>query len=234
MRVLVVGASGMVGQGAVRESLLAPDVEQVIALGRSSLPSTAATAIPGCESKLKAIVVPDLFHLSDVEADLTGVDACFFCLGLSSTGVSRAEYQRITYDLAISIAGTLFRLNPQMVLVFVSGAGASVLSRFNWARVKGAAENALLARSNRTFVLRPGMIEPLDGIRSRTRMYDFLLRHFRGMFSLLRRLFPDSITSTAQMGRAMLALARQGSTKRILEARDITALAPDGLRAPVH
>jgi len=225
MRIVLFGASGMVGQGALRECLLAPDVEQVVAVGRSELPKTAATRVAGAEAKKVSLVVSDLFDLSAMEDRLRGMDACFFCLGMASSGVSKVEYRRVTYDLTLAVAKTLLRWNPQMVFVFVSGAGTDTQSRAAWARVKGRTEGALLAMPFRAaYMLRPGFIQPLDGIRSKTRLYQAFYDLLGPVLPLLRRMFSGSITTTEQMGQTMLRLVREGHVTNILEARDITAL----------
>src|SRR5258708_2224020 len=137
MKVLLFGASGMVGQGALRECLLDPAVEQVTAVGRTP------TAVKN--SKLREITLNDLADYSPIEHELTGFDACFFCLGVSSAGMSEADYERVTYGVTMAAAETLSRLNPQMTFIYVSGAGtdSSEHGRVMWARVKGKTENAL-------------------------------------------------------------------------------------------
>ncbi|HJY34950.1 MAG TPA: NAD-dependent epimerase/dehydratase family protein, partial [Vicinamibacterales bacterium] len=135
MNVLIFGATGMVGQGVLREALLDPGVTRVVTVGRR------ATGVQ--DPKLRELVHADLFHLESLEADLTGFDGGFYCLGVTSVGMSEADYTRITFDLTMAVAETLARLNPQMTFVFVSGAGAdsSETGRLMWARVKGRAEN---------------------------------------------------------------------------------------------
>lgn len=215
MKVLIFGATGMVGQGVLRECLQAEDVELAVTCGRSAT---------GAENpKLHEIVHKDLSSYEGIEQELSGFDACFFTLGVSSTGMKEADYARITYDLTLAAAETLSRLNPGMTFIYVSGAGtdSSERGRAMWARVKGRTENALLRLPLNAFMFRPGLIEALDGIQSRTPLYRVLYRFFKPLLPLLRRAFPNQVVSTRDMGQAMLTVARHGYAKRILETRDI-------------
>jgi uncharacterized protein YbjT (DUF2867 family) len=169
-------------------------------------------------------VVPDVADLSAVESELLGFDACLFCLGATSAGMSEAEYTRLTYDLTLAVARTLLRLNPGMTFVFVSGAGAdgSERGRVMWARVKGKAENAVLGMGFRAvYVFRPAAIIPLHGITSRTRWIRIATTVLRPVFPALKALFPNHVTTTEQLGRAMLKVAREGYPRPLLESRDI-------------
>ncbi len=208
----------MVGQGVLRECLLAPDVERVLTIGR--------TATGQRHDKLDEIVHSDLLDLSAIEDRLSGYDACFFCLGVTSAGMKEADYRRITYDVTLAVARTLARRNPDMAFVYVSGQGTDSTERGRsmWARVKGATENALLALPLRAYMFRPGFIQPLHGIRSRTRLYRLAYRVAAPLVPLARRFFPGQITTTETIGRAMLHVARTGAPKRILETPDINAL----------
>ena len=219
MRVLLLGATGMVGQGVLRECLLDPDVERLVILGRTP----AGVRDP----KVHEIVREDLFDLSPIESDLKGLDACFFCLGVSSAGMKEPDYARVTYDLTMSIATTLARLNPQMTFVYVSGAGtdSSERGRTMWARVKGKTENALLRLPFKAaYMFRPALIQPMHGIRSKTALYRAFYTVSRFLFPILRPLFPRYVTTTEQVGRAMLAVAKHGAPKKILEGDDINRL----------
>jgi uncharacterized protein YbjT (DUF2867 family) len=219
INVLVFGASGMLGQAVLRECLLDPEVAGVVTLGRSG---------SGLHNpKLRDIIRADLSALADLEAELTGFDACFFCLGISSAGMSESAYRRVTYDFTLAAANTLARLNPQMTFIYVSGAGtdATGSGRSMWARVKGQTENALLALPFKAaYMLRPGVIQPLHGIKSKTRSYRLFYAAFAWLLPLLRAAFPNQILSTTQIGTAMLKLAKDGYRKPILEARDINSL----------
>jgi uncharacterized protein YbjT (DUF2867 family) len=209
----------MVGQAALRECLLAEDVEAVQTVGRTAT---------GVESlKLREVVQADLFDVAAMESRLSGFDACFFCLGVTSAGMTEEAYTRITYELTTRVAETLARLNPGMRFVYVSGSGtdSSEKGRAMWARVKGRTENALLRMPFRgAFMFRPGFIEPLHGIRSKTRSYRIFYAVLRPLFSLLHRAFPKQVLTTEEVGRAMLIAARRGAPKAVLESRDIRAL----------
>lgn len=222
MKVLLFGATGMVGQGVLRECLLDPDVTQVIAVGRSASGHEA-------HPKLREVVAKDLFDLSPVEAELAGADACFFCLGVSSAGMSEADYTRVTYDLTLSIAKTLVRLGAEkMTFVYVSGAGTDSTEegRSMWARVKGKTENALLALPfRRAIMFRPGFIQPMHGVTSKTRLYRAVYAVMGPLYPVWKSVAPGFVTTTEKVGRAMLAVAKRGSEKTHLENRDINALA---------
>jgi uncharacterized protein YbjT (DUF2867 family) len=221
MQVLIFGATGMVGQGVLRECLLAPDVTRVVAIGRS------ATGVSN--QKLRDLVHKDLHEYASIEQALAGFDACFFCLGITSAGMSETDYTRITYDITAAAAETLARLNPAMTFIFVSGAGtdSSERGRLMWARVKGRAENAVLGLFKAGYAFRPGVIQPLHGIRSRTLAYNIVYTVLAPMVSLLRYLLPRYVITTEEMGRAMLNVARHGAPQRILENPAIHAAAMD-------
>lgn len=216
MNVVLFGATGMVGQGVLRECLLDDGVRSVLAVGRR--------ATGEHHPKLREVVVPEVADLSAVESQLVGLDACLFCLGVTSAGMSEAEYTRLTYDLTVSVARTLLRLNPEMTFVFVSGAGtdSSEKGRVMWARVKGKAENAVLGMGFReAYAVRPAAIIPLHGITSRTKWIRIAVTVLRPVFPVMRALFPNHVTTTEQLGRAMLRIAREGYPGRIIESRDI-------------
>ncbi|SFJ65387.1 NAD dependent epimerase/dehydratase family protein [Bosea sp. OK403] len=219
MRILIFGATGMVGQGVMRECLLDPGVGEVVTIGRSATGQSHA--------RLREIVHADLTDYAAIEPQLTGFDACFFCLGIASAGMSEADYRRITYDITLAAARTLVRLNPTMVFVYVSGAStdSSEKGRWMWARVKGATENAIMRLPFRaSYMFRPGAIQPLHGIRSKTRLYRVIYDLTAPLLPLLQRWLPDSITTTEQIGKAMLKVARDGAPKPILENADINRL----------
>jgi uncharacterized protein YbjT (DUF2867 family) len=218
MNVLIFGATGMVGQGVLRECLLAPDAQLVQTVGRT------ATGVQ--HSKLRDLIQRDLFHYAN-EVDFSGFDACFFCLGVSSAGMKEPDYERITYGITLAAAETLSRLNPQMKFMYVSGAGtdSSEQGRSMWARVKGRTENALMHLPFKdAYMFRPGAIEPLHGERSKTPAYRALYVVLKPLLGLLRRIFPNSILTTEQIGLAMLNAARRGAPKHVLEPKDIRLL----------
>ena len=220
MKVIIFGATGMVGQGVLRECLIDPGVTGVLAVGR------AATGRH--DPKLREIVRSDLRDLSAVADQLAGYDACFFCLGVSSIGMSEPEYTAITYDLTLSVARTLLATNPELTFIYVSGQGTNATGRMMWARVKGATEQALLDLPFRAYMFRPAFIQPQHGVRSRTRGYAILYAVTAPLLPLLRRLAPSTVTTTERIGRAMLAVARTGAPRQVLETRDINALADRG------
>jgi uncharacterized protein YbjT (DUF2867 family) len=219
MNVLIFGATGMIGQGVLRECLLDPDVQFVQTIGRS------ATGLE--HEKLREIVHQDMTSYASLDVQLSGCDACFFCLGVSSSGMKEDEYERVTYGITMAAAEALSRLNPLMTFIYVSGAGtdSSEHGRIMWARVKGRTENALLRLPFRAaYMFRPGVIEPLHGVRSKTPAYRIGYALVGPLLPLLRRAFPNSILTTEQIGLAMLSVAKHGAQKRILESKDIRAV----------
>ncbi|WP_438305703.1 epimerase [Streptomyces sp. HUAS TT11] len=219
MNVVVFGASGMVGHGVLRACLLDPSVTRVLVVGRSPLGIS--------HPKLQEIVHHDFTDLSALAERLTGLDACFYCLGITSAGRSEAAYTRITYDFTLSAALVLSANNPGLTFTYVSGEGtdSSENGRTMWARVKGRTENALLALPMNAYMFRPGYIQPLHGAVSRTRVYRLGYALTSWLYPLLRRVAPGHTTTTDHLGRAMLALTRPGTTAgRILYSRDINRL----------
>jgi uncharacterized protein YbjT (DUF2867 family) len=219
MKVLVFGASGMVGQGVLRECLLDPDVTEVLVVGRSPLGRT--------DPKLRELVHRDLYDLSDVADQLTGYDAAFFCLGVSSAGMSEADYRRVTYDLTLAVARVLAERNPQMTFIYVSGEGtdSTGAGRTMWARVKGQTENALLELPFQAYMFRPGFIRPMHGERPKSRAYVIAYVLLRPLFPVAGRLLPNRSTTTERVGRAMLRVAKSGHSVRILPSTEINATA---------
>ena len=220
MRVVLFGATGMLGQGVLRECLLDARVTRVLSVGRAPSGRTHA--------KLEDLVLRDLGDYTAVEERLRGFDACFYCLGISSAGLAEAEYRGITVDLTLAAANALLRTNPRLRFNFISGAGADGTERGRtmWARVKGRAENALLAMPfEQVTIFRPGIIQPLHGITSRTASYRVLYKVFAPLFPVIDAIAPGRVTTTERVGRAMLHVAAAGSAKRILDTPDINAAA---------
>ncbi|GGO15550.1 NAD-dependent epimerase/dehydratase family protein [Micromonospora parathelypteridis] len=215
MRVVIFGATGMVGQGVLRECLLAEDVREVVTVGRRPT--------GGQDPKLRELTVADVGELDAVRAELTGVDACFYCLGVSSLGLSEAAYTRVSYDYPLAAARLLAEVSPQVTFVYVSGQGtdSSGEGRVMWARVKGRAENAIIDLLPNGYAARPGVIQPRHGVVSRTRWYRIGYAITRPLFPVLRRLLPNQITTTDGIGLAMLRVARQGSPSRVLGNREL-------------
>jgi uncharacterized protein YbjT (DUF2867 family) len=219
MKVLLFGATGMVGQGVLRECLLDPDVERVQTIGRTP------TGIH--HPKLRELLRSDLSHYAKIESDLSGFDACFFSLGVSSAGMKAEEYERITFGITMAAAQTLCRLNPQMKFFYVSGAGTDSTERDRsmWARVKGRTENALLRLPfAAAYMFRPGLIVPMHGERPKAAVYQAIYSILKPMLFLLRRIFPNHILTTEEIGQAMLIVARRGYPKPILEITDIRSV----------
>ncbi len=216
---ILFGASGMVGQGVLRECLIDPTVERVLSVGRTPI------GVPN--EKLQELVRPNLSELGPAESELTGYDAAFDCLGISSIGRSESDYSRVTYGLTMSIAATLVRLNPGLIFIYVSGAGTDSTEhgRSMWARVKGRTENALLRLPFRAaYMFRPGAIQPVHGVRSKTAAYRVIYLLLYPFLPLLRVLAPGSVTTSERVGRAMIRVAHEGASKPIIENRDINEL----------
>lgn len=219
VKVIIFGGTGMVGQGALLECLDAPDVAEVLSVVRA--PSVRS------HPKLRELVHRDFFDFTPVAGQLSGYDACFFCLGTTSAGKSEAEYARVTHDITVAAASVLARTNPRMTFVFVSGSGSDSTERgrIMWARIKGKAENAVLGMPFKgAYVFRPALIQAMRGVQSRTALYRIPYLVLAPVIPFLRRRFPNYVTTTEQIGRAMLEVARHGAPKRILESADINAL----------
>jgi nucleoside-diphosphate-sugar epimerase len=212
MTVILFGATGMVGQGVLRECLRDDGVEAVLAIGRSS----SGVVHP----KLRELILPDLFTF-DTTA-LRDCDACFFCLGVSSAGMSEADYTRLTFDLTIGWARALALVNPSMTFVYVSGAGTGGKSM--WAQVKGRTEETLLALFPSAYMFRLAALRAMHGESSKTRWTRILYPFMRPLFPLLRSVAPGMVITTEELGRAMIRVAREGAPKRVLENRDLRAL----------
>lgn len=220
MDVLLFGATGMVGQSVLRECLGAKDVMRVVTVGRTP-PDVR-------HSRLTNLVTPDLFDLSPIAAELAPFDACFFCLGVSSIGMGEADYTRVTFDLTLSIARTLASTNPKMVFTYVTGAGtdSSEKGKSMWARVKGRTENALMTLGFKgAYMFRPGFIQPLHAVRSKTLAYQAAYTLARPLFSVLRKIWPRSMVTSVEVGLAMLQVARRGYPHAVMEVGDIQAAA---------
>ncbi|MBR0967082.1 epimerase [Bradyrhizobium diazoefficiens] len=219
MQVIIFGATGMVGQGVLRECLIDPGIARVVAVGRSP---TGVSNV-----KLTEIMHDDFWDYSAIESQLTGFDASFFCLGVSSIGMSEARYRHLTYDLTLAAATTLARLNPRMIFTYVTGAGTDSTEQGSrmWARVKGKTENDLLKLPFRAaYMFRPGAIQPLYGARSKTAWVQAVYTATWPLWSVLRWISPRLVTSTEQMGRAMIHVAGSGFPRKVLEMEDINSL----------
>ena len=220
MRVAVFGASGMVGGGVLLECLDDPRVESVLVVGRTP------TGI--VHPKLAETRHENFFDYGAVRARFAGLDACFFCLGVTSAGKSEDDYTRLTYDLTLAAARAIVEVSPGAVFVYVSGVGtdSTERGRVMWARVKGRTENALLALPFRAaYMMRPGLIQALRGVRSKTPLYQKFYVVLAPLVAMARKLFPRHVVTTVEVGRAMIRLADKGDAKKILEPADIRRLA---------
>jgi uncharacterized protein YbjT (DUF2867 family) len=224
MKILVFGASGMIGQGVLRECLRAPDVSEVIVVGRTPLGVT--------DAKLREVVHADFTDFTPVEAQLA-CDACLFCLGVSSAGMSEADYTRVTYDYTLAAARSIVKVSPQAVFIYVSGAGTDSTEKKGgmWARVKGKTENALLAMPFRAvYMFRPGGIQPMHGAKSKTRSYRIAYTVAWPLLPLLKAV--GAITTTERMGLAMLNAVRHGAPAKLLGTKAINQLAREQSASP--
>jgi uncharacterized protein YbjT (DUF2867 family) len=212
---IITGTTGMVGEGVLIECLKHPDVEKVLAINRK----------PGGVShpKLLEIVHADFFDLTPIEEQLSGYGACFFCLGVSSVGMSKEEYRHVTYDLTLNMARLLAKLNPEMTFCYVTGAGtdSSEQGRVAWARVKGATENALLRLFKRAYMFRPAFMKATPGQKNVKGYYNY----FAWLYPIGRALYPAGFCTLQEVGLAMIQAASNGYPKQILEVKDIVALA---------
>ena len=218
MKVIILGATGMIGQGTLRECLAHDEVASVLSLGRS----TTGTEHP----KLEEIAHADLSNLSAIEHQLTGYDACFFCLGTGSTGMSEDQFRRINHDLPVEVARTLVRLNPSMIFAYISGAGAGEDKKAMWAQVKGATEKELLALPFKgAYMFRIGYVRPGRGIQSRSKTTRLLYALLAPIYPVLKLIFRGSLTSTENVGKAMISVARNGYAQPMMSNQDINAAA---------
>ncbi|MGY3090400.1 uncharacterized protein YbjT (DUF2867 family) [Hymenobacter sp. UYAg731] len=216
LRVILTGATGMVGEGVLLECLQNPAVAHVLVLTRKPTGRSHA--------KMRELLVLDLANLSAVESQLTGYNACFFCAGVSSVGISKEEYERITHDMTLAVGQALLRLNPELTFIYVSGAStdSSETSRQHWARVKGRTENDLLRLPfQAAYMFRPGFMKITPGQRNALKWYGAIA----WLYPVARKLAPNFVSTMQEVGRAMINAADFGYSKPVLEVRDIVALA---------
>jgi nucleoside-diphosphate-sugar epimerase len=215
IKVIITGATGMVGEGVLLECLANPAVTEVLVINRK----------PGGRSnpKLREIIHTDFYNLAPIKDQFKGYDACFFCLGISSVGISKENYKHITYDLTMHVGKTLVAANPELVFCYITGAGtdSSEKGKLAWARVKGATENALLALFKTAYMFRPGFMKPTPGQKNVKSLYKF----FAWMYPIGRKIFSGGFCTIEEVGQAMIKSVTKGSLKRILEVKDIVALA---------
>ncbi|MCB0600530.1 MAG: epimerase [Saprospiraceae bacterium] len=218
LRVFITGSTGMIGQSVLRECLASQDIERVLVINRRPLGIF--------HPKLEEVIHNDPGNIEVLLPRLNGFDACYYCLGVSSAGMKEEAYSRITYDYTIHCAGVCLKANPNMVFCYVSGAGTdrTEKGRTMWALVKGRTENALLAMPfHAVYLFRPGYVQPMKGIKSRTPLYNALYAIFKPLYPLLKHL-PRWVTSTEQIGKAMIRVTLDGYNRPVLESRDINAV----------
>lgn len=215
IKAIITGATGMVGEGVLLECLANPEVEQVLVINRKPCGRS--------HHKLQELIHKDFFNLSPIESQLSGYNACFFCLGVSSVGIGKEEYKHITYNLTVNVGQTLAKLNPEMTFCYITGAGtdSSEKGRVAWARVKGATENELMRIFKNAYMFRPGFMKATPGQKNLLSFYKYLAwMYFPG-----RALFPSGFCRLQEVAQAMIKAASKGYSKRVLEVKDIVELA---------
>ncbi len=215
IKVIITGATGMVGEGVLFECLEHPSVSEVLMVNRKPYDLK--------HPKLKECIVLDFMKLDAFDTQLSGYDACFFCAGISSVGLSEAEYTHITYDITMNFAHKLGSLNPNMAFNFISGAqtDSSEKGRSMWARVKGKTENDLMKLPfKKVYNFRPGFMKPIEGQKNIKGYYSYI----GWMYPMLKTLFPNHVSTMSQMGQAMINSVLKGYPKQILEVKDINSL----------
>lgn len=215
MKVILTGATGMVGEGVLHECLQHPKVEAVSVVVRKSSGVT--------HPKLTEIIHGDFFDLSAIELSLTGFDACFFCLGVSSIGMNETDYRKMTYTLTLNFAKTLAKFNKDVCFCYVSGAStdSSEKGKLMWARVKGKTENDLTKMFSEAYMFRPGYMQPTPGLKNTLKFYAYV----KWLYPLFRVVIPNSVSTLAELGKAMINAALKGYEKKIIEVNDIKRLA---------
>ncbi len=214
LNVIITGVTGMVGEGVLHEALISADVERVLVLTRR--PSDMS------HPKLSELVVKDFYDLSDIESQLAGYNACFFCLGVSVIGKSEEEYRHIIYDLTMSVARTLSKMNPDMIFSYISGKATDSTEhgRLMWARVKGKTENDLMRLPfKKVYAFRPGMLLPTPGMKNTLKYYKYIT----WLYPVLRFVAPSTVSTLKELGRSMITIARNGYPTSIIEVKDIVA-----------
>jgi hypothetical protein len=212
---IITGATGMVGEGVLHECLHHPDIEKILVVNRKPCGVT--------HPKLQEVIHSDFFDLTAIEKQLSGYNTCFFCLGVSSLGLKESEYHRLTYDLTMNFARTLLRVNSSMTFCYISGSGTDSTEKGSmWARVKGKTENHLLQLPfKNAYMFRPGFMQPTKGLKNALRFYNYV----SWMFPALRLLFANHVSTLREVALGMINAVRLGSDKKVLEVKDIVALA---------
>jgi hypothetical protein len=215
IKAIVLGTTGMVGEGVLHECLRHTEVDKVLAINRKPCGVT--------HEKLTEIIHTDFFDLSLIENKLSGYDACYFCMGISSFGKKEEDYRRVTYDLTMFVAKTLHTINPDMTFTYVSGSGtdSTEKGRIMWARVKGKTENDLMKLFNKAYMFRPGSIQPTKGLKNAYKMY----KVFAPFYPIWKTLLPKYVCTLEEVGKAMIYVTKNNSQKRVLENEDLRGLA---------
>jgi uncharacterized protein YbjT (DUF2867 family) len=219
MKVIITGATGMVGKGVLIECLEDPKVTEILSISRRKLDFD--------HPKLKELIHSDFSEFGSVKDQLAGYDACYHCMGVSAAGMDEAQYQKMTYDYSLSLAKTLHQQNPNMTFIYVSGQGtdSTEKGRQMWARVKGKTENDILKLGfEQAFMFRPGAIIPVKGVSPSSRMYRILINNLAWLIKLIKKIAPNSIVNSAQIGQAMINLTKKGYSKTIIDPIDILKL----------
>ncbi|MEI6489877.1 MAG: NAD-dependent epimerase/dehydratase family protein [Bacteroidota bacterium] len=216
MKVIITGATGMVGEGVLHECLVSIEVSEVLVVNRKECGIT--------HPKLKEIIHSNFFDLSAIETQLTGYDGCFFCLGVSSVGMSESDYTKMTFDLTMHVAETLVKHNKAMVFCYVSGSGTdgTESGKIMWARVKGKTENHLMRMHfKKAYMFRPGLMRPTKGLKNTLKFY----KAINWMYPMLKVMFPKFVCTLSEVGIAMIKSVSKGNDRSILEVQDIVSLA---------
>jgi uncharacterized protein YbjT (DUF2867 family) len=220
MKVIITGATGMVGKGVLLECLDHAEVTEVLSLGRKPL----AMSHP----KLKELIHKDFSEFESVSELLKGYDACYHCMGVSAAGMNAEQYTKMTHGYSMALANVLYQLNPQMTFIYVSGQGTDTTEkgRSMWARVKGKTENDIINKGfKQAFAFRPGAIIPLRGIQPSSKFYRVLINNLIWLIKLIKKMAPNAIVNTSQIGVAMIQLTQRGYDKTIIDPKDILELA---------
>ena len=219
IKAIILGTTGMVGEGVLHEALHHPDVASILVINRKPCGVT--------HHRLKEIIHQDFYNISEIEDQLSGYNACYFCLGVSSIGMKEEEYQRVTYHLTLNFANTLLKINPEMVFCYVSGSGtdSSEKGRIMWARIKGKTENDLLSLPFKdAYMFRPGYIQPIRGLKNTYKIYKVI----SPFYAVLKVIFPKYVVTLRELGLAMINVVLNESKIKILECEDIRSIAGAG------
>lgn len=214
MKVIITGSTGMVGEGVLHVCLNNSEITDILVINRKSCQVT--------NPKLKEIIHQDFLDFTAIESQLKGYDTCFFCLGISSLGISKEMYYKMTYSLTIHVAGVLAKQNPEMTFCYISGAGTDSSEKGNsWASVKGKTENDLMKLPfKNVFAFRPGFIKPIEGLKHTHSFYKYI----SWLYPVGRGIYPAGFCTLTELASAMIKVVKNGFSKKILEGKDIIKL----------